>query len=672
MDGRPNLGSHPPTTVVIRTRIIGALQGKQSGGKHVHESIDLGPLIGDYGAGCTDGERRSRPGPAGRSSSRPPPERMGRSADLSAALGADGTFRGTPGLAGTVDASAWTLVSDLAAGEPPRFAAAAVVVALFDRRRRRRRRCRAHAEDSHVRPAATAIGPWSNIGSNGHGDGVLGRAVDAIAVSGHDLYVGGDFTNAAGLPRADYIAKWNGSTWSALGSNGHGNGALNATVFALAVSGSTLYVGGDFVNVDFDLSTDYVAKWNGSGWSALGSNHAGDGALNNTVKALAVLGNDLYVGGWFFNAAGLAAADYSAKWNGSSWSALGSNNSNGDGALNDHVRAFAVSGGDLFVGGDFHNAAGIAEADFVAFWTGDAWQALGSNGAGIGALNDGVYALAMSGGDLYVGGAFTNAAGILTADYIARWSGQWHALGSNGAGVGPLDNVVFALAMFGGDLYVGGAFRDAAGIPTADLIAMWDGSAWFALGSNGAGDGALTAFVYAFAVSENKLYVGGEFLDAAGLPTADYVAMWAPGGHGKPDGRIRVGAGAFVGNNIYGTSGAGQSRTGSAARGQSISFGISIQNDGSNADMFRVKASGAAATAYTVKYLHGSTDITAAVVAGTYQTPSLAPAATFLITAEAAVKSTAAAGSKVTRLVTLTSVADSARKDAVELIAKRS
>ena len=139
----------------------------------------------------------------------------------------------------------------------------------------------------------------------------------------------------------------------------------------------------------------------------------------------------------------------------------------------------------------------------------------------------------------------------------------------------------------------------------------------------------------------------------------------------RPDGRIRLGTGAFVGDNVYNTTGAGQSRTGSAAKGKTITFGISIQNDGSGADRFKVKATGAAASAYTVKYFHGTTDITAAVVAGSYLTPSLAPGATYLITARVTVKSTAAVGSSVTRLVTLTSVGNSVKKDAVKFTGKR-
>ena len=47
---------------------------------------------------------------------------------------------------------------------------------------------------------------------------------------------------AAGIAEADKIAKWDGSAWSALGSNGAGVGALNSTVYAIAIDGAEVRV----------------------------------------------------------------------------------------------------------------------------------------------------------------------------------------------------------------------------------------------------------------------------------------------------------------------------------------------------------------------------------------------------------------------------------------------
>lgn len=101
--------------------------------------------------------------------------------------------------------------------------------------------------------------------------------------------MGGNFINIENvsgidIPEADYIAKWNGTDWSALGSDGFGDGSLNGSVEAIEVDGfGNLYVGGFFTNI-WDAGNeipeaDYIAKFDGANWSALGSNGAGNGAI---------------------------------------------------------------------------------------------------------------------------------------------------------------------------------------------------------------------------------------------------------------------------------------------------------------------------------------------------------------------------------------------------------
>ena len=60
---------------------------------------------------------------------------------------------------------------------------------------------------------------WVSLGS-GMSGGISAAGsciVCALAVSGSTLYAGGNFTTAGGVP-ANSIAKWNGSAWSSLGS----------------------------------------------------------------------------------------------------------------------------------------------------------------------------------------------------------------------------------------------------------------------------------------------------------------------------------------------------------------------------------------------------------------------------------------------------------------------
>ena len=195
-----------------------------------------------------------------------------------------------------------------------------------------------------------------------------------------------EFHTAGGVI-VNNIAKWNGSSWSALGSGVNGN------VNAIVVSGSDVYAGGWFTTAG-GVSANRIAKWNGTSWSALGS------GVNNWVYAIAVNGSDVYAGGYFTTAGG-DSANCIAKWNGSSWSALGSGV---DSETFPGVHAIAVSGSDVYAGGTFTTAGGVS-ANRIAKWNGASWSALGSG------VNSNVGAIAVSGGDVYAGGYFTIAGG---------------------------------------------------------------------------------------------------------------------------------------------------------------------------------------------------------------------------------------------------------------------
>jgi len=90
-------------------------------------------------------------------------------------------------------------------------------------------------------------------------------------------------------------AAFTDANWTALGSG------VSNTVYAVAVSGSGVYAGGDFTEAGGGPA-NHIAKWDGSSWSALGS------GMNNPVRALAVWGNDLYAAGEFTIAGGKVSA----------------------------------------------------------------------------------------------------------------------------------------------------------------------------------------------------------------------------------------------------------------------------------------------------------------------------------------------------------------------------
>ena len=338
-------------------------------------------------------------------------------------------------------------------------------------------------------------------------------AVHALAVRGGDLYAGGVFGSAGGVS-ADCIAKWDGSSWSALGTG------VNGIVSALVVKGDDLFAGGSFATAG-STAANGVAKWNGSSWSALGGGFAWANE-RPAVIALTVIGGDLYAGG-YFDTAGQTSASCIAQWDGSSWSALGAG-MGGRGEIGGafdgpHICALAAIGSDLFAGGWF-KTAGETSANGIAKWDGSSWLPLGTGGNG---LDGRVSALAVMGTDLFAGGSFTMAGGA-TANCIAKWDGSsWSPLGTgmelSGAFIPSVPGPdVQALVVMGRDLYAGGYFSTAGGV-SANNIAKWDGMSWSALGTG------MNADVSALAVMGTDLFAGGAFT-TAGSAAANRIAKW--------------------------------------------------------------------------------------------------------------------------------------------------
>src|ERR1051326_1200835 len=288
---------------------------------------------------------------------------------------------------------------------------------------------------------------------------------------------------------------FNDANWTSLGSG------MNGSVRALALSGTNLYAAGIFTTAG-NSNAHYVAKWNGSTWSAMGS-----GMNGYYVNALAVVGTSLYAGG-NFSMAGFSTTYNVAVWNGTSWSGLGFGT-----GLDNTVYSLAVSGNNLYAGGEFTRADSSTTVNSIAKWNGSSWSALGS-GMGGTDLNS-VYAIVIAGTGLYASGLFTTA-GNSSAGDLAIWNGSsWSSPGWFGAGTNYYPSV-YALALSSSDLYAGGDFTSASGIP-ANHIAKRTGTNWLALGSG------LNGTVRALAVSGDDLYVGGDFT-TAGNKSSPYIA----------------------------------------------------------------------------------------------------------------------------------------------------
>ena len=138
----------------------------------------------------------------------------------------------------------------------------------------------------------------------------------------------------------------------------------------------------------------------------------------------------------------------------------------------------------------------------------------------------------------------------------------------------------------------------------------------------------------------------------------------------KVDAEIRLSTqSAFVGNNVYNTTGASQARSANVRRGQTGQFVIRLRNEANVVDALKVKGTAGNAR-FTVRYFNGSVNVTNQVVAGTFRFNGVPANGTRTLTVKITVAANATVNSTRAVLVTATSVGDTTKKDAVKATVK--
>lgn len=310
---------------------------------------------------------------------------------------------------------------------------------------------------------------WSKIGTG------LSEQARSMLVwddgTGPALYVAGQFITADGVS-APRVAKWDGNTWSTLGDG------VNGIVYDIAVfddgSGPALYATGGFTMAG-STPVNRIAKWDGTSWSPLGSGLGAFAAADG--RALAVFddgnGPKLYVGGNFTAAGGLVGNHYVTRWNGVAWETLPGPMPN---LAVETLKVFDDGSGQaLYVGGNFTTVGGLT-ANRIARFDGTSWSTLGTGVNNIvrviESFDDG------EGPQLYAGGSFTTASGM-PVNRLARWNGStWSKVGGADA-----SGQIWSLLPVANDpwlgrpvLYVGGGFLQISGTNVKG-ISRWVGCA---------------------------------------------------------------------------------------------------------------------------------------------------------------------------------------------------
>jgi hypothetical protein len=329
----------------------------------------------------------------------------------------------------------------------------------------------------------TTFSPPSNNGFN--------ERVFAFAVSGTSLYVAGLFTQYGGVANsANHLAKLDltsGALDTTFSPPGAGSNGFDDFVITLAVSGSSIYAGGGFsayrgvANSAHDLAKLDLA----SGALDTTFSPAAKNGFDAPVNALAVSGTSLYVGGLFGAYRGVAhSANHLAKLDLTSGALDATFSPPANNGPNSGVFALAASSSSLYVGGYFtqyrsDSANYLAKVDLAtgALDTTFSPQGTASNG-----FNNPVGgALVVAGTSLYVGGSFTAYRGAMSsANNLAKLDLTSGALDTSfsppGANANGFDGGVSTLAVSGSSLVVGGVFRSYRGTNTTLCGARLDSS----------------------------------------------------------------------------------------------------------------------------------------------------------------------------------------------------
>jgi hypothetical protein len=367
---------------------------------------------------------------------------------------------------------------------------------------------------AHVRPDGTLNAGWNPHIGPGHDPSV---GVHALALSGTTLYVGGNFASIGSESR-NFV----GAVSAATGLPTIWDPQADEVVRALVVNGSVVYAGGSFTSIGgqmrgglaaLDAVTGLAATWNANLQGALFG-------ATPVVNALLLRGTTLYVGGSFTSVGGQARQCLAALNTGTaaptSWNP----------APDDWVMSLSASATTLYAGGYFTTIAGQARSRLAAFdaaagtlaaWNPNAQYLLPE----FEATSIYVRTIVLSTTGVYVGGRFnriggqsrSNAALIDTATGSA---GTWNP-NTNGD--------VRTLALSGTNVGVGGAFSSIGG-QSRNNLAAFD----MATGSVTAWNPNPNGGVNAVAVNAATVYVGGAFTTIGGQARAGLASIDAASG----------------------------------------------------------------------------------------------------------------------------------------------
>ncbi|MFT4511868.1 MAG: hypothetical protein ACI89X_000979 [Planctomycetota bacterium] len=331
------------------------------------------------------------------------------------------------------------------------------------------------------------------------------------------------------------VFEWNGTAWQQLG----GNFVFPPNTVAVLPNGDVV-AGGAFLSIG-GVPIHGIARWDGTTWHAMGAPLTP--WIAGVIYKLAMLPSGDLVAMGLFTQIGGVACSYIARWDGTAWNRFG----NGSATVPQSMTVTTT--GDLVVSGTFATSTGTAR---FARWSAGVWVDVGAglpmnygqlsplpNGellavgpAGIWSSNASGWsqyapwtagipfidaALALSSTDVLVGGYFEPSA-IVPSRNFARWQGStWQATSAGN------DNTVTAVVERpDGSFVVGGHFSTIGGVP-ANRLAHYDQGTWTAIAST-----AIGPIRHAIARPDGEVVLVGEFPNQT-TGGMDFVMRWNGG-----------------------------------------------------------------------------------------------------------------------------------------------
>ena len=332
--------------------------------------------------------------------------------------------------------------------------------------------------------------------------------ISNMQFSDGELYVFHGADSIGGVP-ASAVARWNGSTWSALPFDPK----FDDFSPGLLLDGSDIYVGASLLNanttdgnIDTELAlSNRIARFDASEsvWLPMGF---GSGLSPNGVveQVLDVEGETWIIGQ--FTAVGLKRSDERlARWTGQEWLPSPGQESVCDSPF--FAGLAKRADGMIFARLEcFQDAIDGTQRNGAAMFDSENWLPLADG------LSSSARDLAVdeSNGDVYYAGSFSESGGQMpvTLNGVGRWNGtNWTSVG-DGAEAGTDGSVLDIVA--NDSLVMIDGFFDFAGTTGVDGLALWDGSAWTVPG-DGLQQSAFSNGVSALTFHDGSFFAGGGF-----------------------------------------------------------------------------------------------------------------------------------------------------------------